>query len=120
ADDAEIVGDAADLREQLADFLAGFPEFFECVLGTEAEKLRVLKLRDLLAPGERFRHRLAVHFGELWFVVEGFEVRRSAGLIEKNHALRLRGVMQGIDDASRCGGEKLAIEQRVQREDAES
>ena len=81
ADDADVIGHAADVREELADFLAGFAELLEVVLRAEAGELRVLKLRDLLPLGERFGHRLGVHLRELRLVVEGFEMRGAAGLI---------------------------------------
>ena len=95
ADDADVVGDAADVREQLADLLAGLAELLEAVLRAEADQLLALQLRDLLALGERLRHRLAVHLGELGLVVEGFEVRRAAGLVEEDDALGL-----GREDAA--------------------
>ena len=82
ADDADLVGDAADVREQLADLLPGLAELLEAVLRPEALQLLALELGDRLALGERLGHRLAVHLGELRLVVERLEVRRPAGLIQ--------------------------------------
>ena len=64
--------------------------------------------------------RLAVHLGELRLVVEGLEVRRSAGLIEEDDALGLGGMMQRIDDAGAMPREQARIEQRVQAQQAEA
>ena len=75
------------------------PNFLKAVLRAEADQRLALQLRDLLSLGEGFRHGLAVHFGELGFVVEGFQVRRAAGLVEEDDALGLGGVMQRVDHA---------------------
>ena len=77
-------------------------EFLEAVLRAEADQRLALQLRDLLALGERFRHGLAVHLGELRLVVEGLQVRRAARLIEEDDALGLGRMMQRIDRAARC------------------
>ena len=94
-----LVDDAAHVRKQVAQHLSGLAEALEFVRGPEANQLLALELRDLLALGKRFRHRLAVHFGELGLVVECFEMRRTAGLVEKNDALGLGWEIQRIDDA---------------------
>ena len=63
------------------------PNFLKPMLRAEADQLLALQLRDLLALGEGFRHGLAVHLGELGLVVESFEMRRAAGLVEEDDAL---------------------------------
>ena len=66
ADDADLVGDRAEVREDLADLLARFlPNLLERMLRREAVELLPLKLGDRLALGERLGHRLAVHLRQL-------------------------------------------------------
>src|SRR5207249_9326107 len=95
--DASLVDDAADVGEELAHRLARLAESLEAVRRPEAGELLALQLRDLLSLGQRLRHRLAVHLGELWLVVEGLEVRRPAGLIQEDHAPALRFDFEGVD-----------------------
>ena len=97
--DADVVGDAADVRKERADLLSRLAVPLELVLRRQALELLILKLRDRLPLGERLRHRLAVHFGELRLVVERLQVRRSAGHVEVNHALCLAREVQRVDDA---------------------
>src|SRR6185369_515440 len=117
ADDAEVIGNAADAREELAHLLAGFAVGLELVLRAKADQRLALQLRDLLSLGHRRGHRLAVHRGELGFVVEGLEVGRSAGLIEEDYALGFRRVVQRIYDALRA---ETLTEQLIESEEAES
>src|SRR6185503_17397813 len=88
--DADIVDDTADSGKEAAEHFAVFAETLKGMLRRKAEELFALQLRNLLPFGERFRHGLAVQLHQRRFVVEGLEVRGSAGLIEKNDALRLR------------------------------
>ena len=74
ANNADIVGNTADMREQLAHFLPGLAELLKFVLRAEADEWAPLQLRDLLTFRQRFGHRLAVHFAQLRFVVEGLEM----------------------------------------------
>ncbi len=116
ADDADVVGDAADVGEERADLLSGFAEFLEGMLGAEAGEALALQLGDLLAGGKGIGHGLAGHFGELGFVVEGFEVGGAARLIEEDDALGFGGMMERVDDAG--GGEEAAVEEGIQGEQA--
>ena len=97
ADDAQLVGHAADVREDLRHLLPGLAVPLERELRREAHQLLALQLRQLLPLRERLRHRLAVHRGQLRLVVERLEVRRPAGLVQEDDALGLRGVMQRVD-----------------------
>ena len=124
--DAGIVDDAADVGEQLAHHLTRLAELLEAVRRPETGEPLALQLRDLLAPGQRLRHRLAAHFGELGLVVEGLEVRGPAGLIQKDDAFGLRLDVERVDGAFRPprralhrGGQSCADE-RVQRDDPEA
>jgi hypothetical protein len=96
------------------------PNFWNRTAG-RSRPARLLQLRDLLALGEGFGHRLAVHLGELGFVVEGFEMRGAAGLVEEDHALRLGGMVQRVTTPRpAASAAKAGLEQRVQREQPEA
>src|SRR5439155_13725549 len=58
ANNADLVGDTADVRKQLGNLLAGLAEFLEAVLGAEADERLPLQLGDLLSLGEGLRHLL--------------------------------------------------------------
>src|SRR5437868_303100 len=100
ADDANLVGDGAKMREYLADFLARLAVLLERMLRGKALQLLTLKLRDRLPLGERLGHRLAVHFGQLRLVVERFQVRRPARHRQEDNPLSSRNEVQRIDDAA--------------------
>ena len=65
-------------------------------------------------------HRLAIHFRQLRFVVERFQMRHAASLAKKDHSLRPRCVVQRINYApalllAGCfAGQQLRIQQRGQ------
>lgn len=126
ADDAEVVGHPAEMREETAHFLAGLAELLEVVLRAETFEFLALQLRDLLAFSEGAGHGLAVHFLELGLEVPGLEMRRPAGHVEMDDALRLRWPVQRPDDAGpfffgRQGRtEQPWIEQRAERERADA
>ena len=88
---------AADLGEDRADLLARLAVLLERVLRGEAGELLPLELRDRHPGGERPRHRLAVHRGELGLVVERLQVRRPAGHVQVDDPLRLRGEVERVD-----------------------
>jgi hypothetical protein len=100
ADDADVVGDRADVRENLGDFLPGSAEAAESMLRGEAEEGGPLQLRDRLAARERFGHWLAVSPRQLRLVVEALEVRRAAGHVEIDDAFRSRRQVRRVDDAT--------------------
>src|ERR1700680_253548 len=97
AHDTNVVGDAADVRKQLAYLLSRFAELLEAILRTETDERFALQLRDLLPLGERFRHLLLMHLGEFGFVVKRLQMRWAARLIEEDDPLRLGSMMQRID-----------------------
>ena len=118
--DANVVGDAADVGEQFADLLARFAEAFEAVLGAETVEGFALELGDLLALGEGFGHAFAGHFGELGFVVEGFEMGGAAGLVEEDDALGFGREVQGMHYALPfVFGSYQRAQQGIEREHAE-
>ena len=88
------------------------------MLRSETGQALALELRDLLAVGEGVRHGLAGHLGELGLVVECFQVRRAAGLIEEDDALSLGRMMQRIDHAG--GSQQAPVEQRIQGQQADA
>src|SRR5690606_17131780 len=105
-DDAEVVDHAADLREEIADLGARLAEALEVELRSEADERAPLKLGDLLALGKGLRHRLAVHVAELGLGVEGFQVRRTTGLVEEDDAFGALGEVERTDDALGGGVER--------------
>ena len=110
-----IARDAADIRKVLADLGLAFGEALELELRSEADQRTPLKLRDLLSLRERFRHALAVHLRELRFVVEGFQMRRPARLIEEDDAPCLGRVMQRVHHAARLGHQRMQAKQSQAR-----
>ena len=82
----------------VADLLARLAVLLERVLGGEAGELLPLELRDRHPRGERPRHRLAVHRGELRLVIERLQVRRPARHVQVNDPLRLRREVRRADD----------------------
>ena len=58
----------------------------ERVLRAETKQLLSLELGELLAPGKAFRHRLAVHRGELRLGVESLQMRRAARHRQPDHS----------------------------------
>ncbi len=107
-DDADLVGDAPDVREELADLLARLAELLERVLRREALERLPLELRDRHPRRERAGHRLAVHLGELRLVVERLQVRRPAGHAEEDDPFRLRREVRRVDHPSPVIGLRLA------------
>src|SRR5262249_22453154 len=112
----------ADLGEERRQLLAALAVTRERVLRAEAAQLLALELRDGLAARDRLRHRLAVHRGELRFVVEEREVRRAAGLVEGEQVLGARGAVQRLHAA--CAvvrrSEPARVEERQQRDRAQT
>src|SRR6266508_695483 len=98
----------------------------EAVRGTQAGEALPLELRDLLPSGERLGHRLTRHVGELRLVVECFEMRRPAGLVQIDDAFRFRREMERIDDALRLGIHRARgcrqtrVQQRIQSHQSKS
>lgn len=125
ADEGDVVGDRAEVGEELADFGTGFTEFLEAPLRAEAFELLALELGELLALGEGVRHVLAVELGQLGFVVEGFEVGWAAGHGEPDDAFgfgREVGLGENAGPAVSGGGgaEEIRLEERAEREGSEA
>ena len=59
ADDADVVGDAAEMRKENGHFLAGLAELAKAVLRRQASELFALELSDRLAARERPAQRVA-------------------------------------------------------------
>ena len=89
ADDAEVVGDRADVREDVGDLRARLAPLLEFEGAAAGLEHRVLELGDLLALRERLRERLAVQALQHRLVIEELEVGRAAGHAEEDHPLGL-------------------------------
>src|SRR5579885_3207949 len=118
----DVIGYAANLWEKLANLLPRLPKLLKSMLWAETNERPTLELGNLLSLGERLGHRLAVHFGELWLVIESLQMRGPAGLIQEDHALGLWRVMERIHGA--LGGRGVrskqpGIEQGIEAQDAE-
>jgi hypothetical protein len=93
SDDANVVRDRADVRQYGGDFLPGLAPTLERELRGQALELLVLQLGDWLALGQRGRHRLAVHLGQLRLVIQRFQMRRAAGHAKEDDRLGPRWKM---------------------------
>ena len=97
ADDAEVVGDRTDVREDVGELharLAPLLEFERTAAGLEHG---ALELGDLLALGERFREGLSVEFLQDRLIVEELEVGRAARHAEEDDALGLHREVRGFE-----------------------
>ena len=65
ADDADLVGDPGDVREQVGDLLPRLPVLVELAGRPARLQHRVLELGELLPLGERLGERLAVQLLQL-------------------------------------------------------
>ena len=99
ADDAEVVGDRADVREDVGEFHARLAPLLEFEGATTGLEDRILELGDLLTLGERFRERLVVEFLEDWFVVEELQMGRTAGHAEEDDSLGLHRQVRHLERA---------------------
>ena len=99
ADDAQLIGDRAQVWEDRRCFVAGLAPFFERVLRGEARQLLALQLSDRLPLREGIGHRLAAHFDQLRLMVERLQVRHSTGHHEEDHSLCLGLKVRLVDDA---------------------
>ena len=86
-------------------------------LRAQADELLALELGELLAPGQTFGHRLAVHLGQLRLGVERLQVRWPAGHRQPDHPLgplRQRRAAPRTPRAG-CGTQQRRVEQRGNR-----
>jgi hypothetical protein len=98
ADDAQLVGHAANVRQLFTDFEARLSVALKAEERRLTNELLPLQLGDRLAGSERHGDRLAVHGGQLRLGIECFEVRRPAGHAEKDHALGAGRPMRKAND----------------------
>src|ERR1700722_8060390 len=96
ADDANVIGDLGNLRQDGADFLSGFSDLRERKLRSETIQWLALELCDLLAFGVRLRHWFPAHFCQLRLVIQGLEMRWSACHAKKDHPFGLGSEMGRI------------------------
>ncbi len=121
SDQADLVDHRPDVREQCADLGPLLAKRLERVLRAETKQLLPLKLGELLAPGKAFRHRLAVHRGELRLRVEGLQMRRAARHRQPDHSPGFLRQRQRAEHATRWRGlEQRRTEQRGQGDGAET
>ena len=104
----------------VGDILPGLTILLE--LGGVAEdfELLSLKLGDGLALGEGLGHGFAIELIELGFVVEGLEMRRTAGHAEKDDAFCLGRMVREAGETFVVGADSLGLhELRQERGGAE-
>ena len=100
ADDADVVGDAGDVRERSEISCPDCAMLLELAERPARLQHRVLQLGELLALGERLGERLAVELASVRLEVEGLEVRRPARHAEVDDALRLDRAVRRVEHAS--------------------
>ena len=104
-DQADVVRDAADVRQHLAEFRAALPVFFELKPRGHDRRVRADE-RVTLSADDRGGQGLAIELGQLGLAVEQVELRGRARHEEMNDGLGLARKMrrtrrEGID---RSGG----------------
>src|SRR2546421_392371 len=127
ADDANVVRNTADVREQLGNFLPGPAPLPELAKRPAGLQFRVLQLRELLPPGEGFGERFIVELLEFRLVIKPFEVRRPARHAEMNDAFGPHRKMCRLNDPFPSGcslrglsrAQQFGVEQAGQRQTAE-
>src|SRR5439155_24804267 len=94
ADDADVVGHAADVWKQFADFLTGPTAKGKGKLWRKTNQLLILKLGNLLSFGERVGHGLPVEPGKLRFVVKSLQVRRPPSHVKEDYPFGAWGIVK--------------------------
>ena len=97
--DAQLVSNLRQMLEGGADFDSRIATLPEWVLRCHAGQLLALKLRDRLALGEGFGHRLTMKLCELRPMVKRFQVRGAARHIKEDDSLRFRRHVTRADQA---------------------
>ena len=94
--DRDVICHTADVREELANVLAGFAELLKIMLRPEACEVvaLALQLRNRLPLRDALGHRLAVHLPQLRLVIQRLQMTRPTRHAKMNHPLNLRLVMQ--------------------------
>ncbi len=105
ADDAEVVGDFAGVRQEVAVFDAGLAVFLEVGerAGERERGLIAAHARQALPLTNRIGKRLKVAFTQQGLGVEGFELRRAARLEEVDDALGLGREVRAAGQGGRVG-----------------
>jgi hypothetical protein len=100
--EAQMIRDLGEVRHAVRDPCAALAVLLERVLWAE-HFWNALDERELFTGQKRLRAFLAVELFELGFVIEEFELARSTGHVQVNHAL--------------CAGRKMGFcrEQRLSR-----
>ena len=99
ADDADVVGDRGQVREDRADLLAAGPQRWNGCWGAKQTSFWPWSWAIGMPLGERLGHRLAVHLGQVGLVVERLQVRRAAGHVQVDDPLGLGGEVERMDRA---------------------
>ncbi len=73
-DDADLVGNRADVRKQRTDLCLALAKLFEREHGPKTEQFLALQLGKLLPLSHALGHRLAIEFGKFRFVIERFKL----------------------------------------------
>jgi hypothetical protein len=123
-DDAQLVGHARRVRQQLRKLGAALAVSGELELRPEQSGIRVDERRPVALQQPRGRQR-AVQLGERRLVVEQLEVARRAGHEQEDHVLRPRGEVghlrrQRVGRRRRRRGVSPLGEQLAQRHGAQA
>ena len=100
-DNRNVIGHTPDVREEIANVLAGLAKLLEIMLRAEAGQIvsLALQLGNRLALGDAFRHRFAIHLAQLRLVIERLQMTRAAGHAQVDHPFHFRLVMWHGEDA---------------------
>src|SRR5256885_5326552 len=99
ANDADVIRDGRNVRKEVRNVLAGLAVFLEARERPASFQCRILQLSELLTLGERFRKRLTINLLQLRFVIETFQMRRSARHAKMNDAFGTDRKMRRVDNA---------------------
>jgi len=130
ADNTNLVGDAGDVRKDLANLLLRLAPLAERMLRAQATQfLGSLKLCNRLAIGQRFGDGLAVHFRQGRLVIECLQMGRTTRHGKINDAPRAGRKRWRIGDTGPALGllggslgrtQQLGVHQRSQRKSSDA
>src|SRR4051794_13062349 len=110
-DDGDVVDDPGGMRKQFADPCAGLAVLREFERRLCDEQLRLPhRLRDALPLANRIRNLRPLKLRQHRLVVECLELRRTAGLVEEDDALRRRRKMRHADESA---GPRISLVERA-------
>ena len=94
--DRDVICHTADVREELANVLAGFSKLFKIMLWPRTREIvaLALQLRNRLPFSNALGHGLTMHLAELRLVIKRLEMTCSTGHAQMNHTLDLWLVVQ--------------------------